>query len=315
MNAKSAGPRRTVHIVGVPLDHGAGRRGVGMGPSAIRIAGLHDALTRIGWSIEDHGDVTIPAPETCPPGDPKAKYLPLVTQACREVCAEVQAVLEQNGVPLVIGGDHSIAIGTISGLAAHLRQKHGAAAQRKLGVIWFDAHGDINSPETSPSGNIHGMPVACLLGKGPESLLSLGFQGPKIDPRRFVQIGLRDLDEVEKEAIREAGYRVFTMEDIDRRGMAAVIDQAMEVVTDGTDMVHVSFDVDAVDPIYAPGTGTRKVGGLTYREAHLAMETLARSGRVTSVEVVEVNPILDVANQTGELAVGLIASALGKRIL
>ncbi len=306
---------RTVHVVGAPLDHGAGRRGVGMGPSALRIAGLHDALARIGYRVVDHGDVTIPAPETCPPGDPKAKYLPLVSQACREVAAAVQKTLADGGIPLVIGGDHSIAIGTISGVAAHQRERRGPDGPSRVGVIWFDAHGDINTPETSPSGNIHGMPVACLLGRGPEPLVSIGFPGPKLNPAKVVQIGLRDLDEVEKRDLRASGIYTFTMEDIDRRGMATVVEQAMEIVTNGTDLLHVSFDVDAVDPQVAPGTGTRKIGGLTYREAHLGMEIIGDSGRLTSLELVEVNPILDNQNQTAELAVGLIASALGKRIL
>lgn len=309
---------KSVHIVGAPLDHGAGRRGVGMGPSALRIAGLHDALHRIGYRVEDHGDVTIPAPETCPPGNPRAKYLPLVSQACREVGAEVQAILEREGIPLVIGGDHSIAIGTISGIAAHMKQGKGKTASgpaARLGVIWFDAHGDINTPETSPSGNIHGMPVACLLGKGPEELTAIGYPGAKLDASRVVQIGLRDLDEVERRDLRDSGIHAFTMEDIDRRGMATIVEQAVEIVMHGTDHVHVSFDVDSVDPQVAPGTGTRKIGGLTYREAHLAMEIIAESGRLKSMEMVEVNPILDMQNQTAELAVGLIASALGKKIL
>lgn len=309
---------KSVHIVGAPLDHGAGRRGVGMGPSALRIAGLHEALRRIGYRVEDHGDVTIPAPETCPPGNPRAKYLPLVSQACLEVSSEVQSILEGQGIPLVIGGDHSIAIGTISGIAAHLTQGKGQKASGpagRLGVIWFDAHGDINTPETSPSGNIHGMPVACLLGKGPPELTGIGYPGAKLDPAKVVQIGLRDLDEVERRDLRDSGIHAFTMEDIDRRGMAAIVEQAVEIVMSGTDHVHVSFDIDSVDPQVAPGTGTRKIGGLTYREAHLAMEIIAESGHLCSMEMVEVNPILDVQNQTAELAVGLIASALGKRIL
>lgn len=309
---------KSVRVVGVPLDHGAGRRGVGMGPSALRIAGLHEALRRIGYRVEDHGDVTIPAPETCPPGDPRAKYLPLVARACEEVCAEVQTILERRAIPLVVGGDHSIAIGTISGIAAHLTQGKNRSASgpaARLGVIWFDAHGDINTPETSPSGNIHGMPVACLLGKGPAELTGIGYPGAKLDPSKIVQIGLRDLDEVERRDLRDSGIHAFTMEDIDRRGMAAIVEQALELVTSDTDHLHVSFDIDSVDPQVAPGTGTRKIGGLTYREAHLAMEMIAESGRLCSMEMVEVNPILDVQNQTAELAVGLIASALGKRIL
>lgn len=304
----------TVHILGVPLDHGAGRRGVGMGPAAMRIAGLHAAIERLGHSVKDRGDISIPAPETQPPGESKAKFLPLIADAVAVVAREVEGALDEGGVPLVLGGDHSIAIGTISGIAAHLRRKTGVTPPR-LGVIWFDAHADINTPETTPSGNIHGMPVSCLLGQGPESLIQLGFPGPKVSPDNFALVGLRDIDDTEKRLLRDSRIRCFTMEDVDKRGMAAVMAEAIAVVSRGSDMLHVSFDIDAIDPRVAPGTGTPKLGGLTYREAHLAMEMLADTRRVTSIEVVEVNPVLDDRNSTAELAVGLIGSVLGNRIL
>lgn len=304
----------TVHILGVPLDHGAGRRGVGMGPAAMRIAGLHAAIERLGHAVRDRGDISIPAPETQPPGESKAKFLPLIADAVASVAREVESALDQGGVPLVLGGDHSIAIGTISGIANHLRLKSGVTPPR-LGVIWFDAHADINTPETTPSGNIHGMPVSCLLGQGPDSLTSLGFPGPKVSPDNFALVGLRDIDDTEKRLLRESRIRCFTMEDVDKRGMAAVMAEAIAVVSRGSDMLHVSFDIDAIDPRVAPGTGTPKLGGLTYREAHLAMEMLADTRRVTSIEVVEVNPVLDDRNSTAELAVGLIGSVLGNRIL
>jgi arginase len=302
---------RTVHVVGVPLDHGAGRRGVGMGPAALRIAGLHGALGRLGLGVRDRGDLEVPAPETQPTGVGNAKFLPLIAKTCAELAAEVEAILEEGGFPLVLGGDHSIAIGTISGLSSHLRKTRPGG---RLAVVWFDAHGDINTPETSPSGNIHGMPVACLLGWGPTALGEIGHPGPKIVPSSFAQIGLRALDETEKRLLRESGIHAYTMTDIDRRGMTAVIEEVIGL-TAGADMLHLSFDVDAVDPRVAPGTGTPKGGGLTYREAHLAMELLAETGRITSMEMVEVNPTLDDKNQTAELAVELVASALGQRIL
>lgn len=304
-----------IRIIGVPLDHGAGRRGVGMGPSALRLARLHQALTRLGLSIRDVGDIHIPAPETMEPGDERAKYLPLVAQACAELALNVRKAHEEGDFPLVIGGDHSIAIGTISGIASHARKRWGGAAPDKVGVIWFDAHGDINTPESSPSGNIHGMPVSCLLGRGPKALCDIEYEGAKVSPHHFVQIGLRDIDDEEKALIRQSRIHPFTMADIDRRGMADVMREAIEHATHETEYLHVSFDVDALDPRVAPGTGTQKIGGLTYREAHLALEMIAETGKLTSMEVVEVNPTLDHQNQTAEIAVGLIASALGKRIL
>lgn len=308
---------RDVHVLGVPLDHGAGRRGVNMGPSSIRLAGLHAALARLGHRVIDHGDVNVPAPETVDPGDPRARHLATITAACQEVAREVQAALAAGGFPLVIGGDHSIAAGTISGLAAHLRTQppRPDGHPRRLGVVWFDAHGDINTPETSPTGNVHGMPVSCILGNGPRELSELCFAGAKVDARNLCLVGLRDLDPHEKDRLRSSGVRAYTMTDIDRQGMAAVVEAALDHATAGTDVLHVSFDIDALDPNVAPGTGTQKKGGLTYREAHLACEMIAETGRLQSMELVEVNPTLDVGNQTSELAVELIGSALGLRIL
>ena len=301
-----------LHIVGVPLDHGAGRRGVGMGPSSIRIAGLHAAIKRLGYEIVDHGDLNVPAPETRASEGSNAKYLSVIDTTCRELSESVQGVLREDGFPLVIGGDHSIAIGTISGISAHLQREDPKA---RLGVIWFDAHGDINTPETSPSGNIHGMPVACLLGNGPETLTSIGHAGPKLNPATFVQIGLRDIDAQERRLLKEAGTHAFTMTDIDKRGMSAVMQEAIAIACQDTDYLHVSFDIDSIDPKVAPGTGTQKSGGLTYREAHLACEMIAETERMRSMEMVEVNPTLDLVNQTSIFAVELIASALGQRIL
>jgi arginase len=307
-----------IHVIGVPLDHGAGRRGVNMGPSAMRIAGLHDKLRGLGYEITDHGDLFVRAPETESVGPPNAKYLPLITDVCERLCFLVEEVMAQQGFPVVLGGDHSIAIGTISGIAATLHERSGNTSPSgppRLGVIWFDAHGDINRPDTSPSGNIHGMPVACLLGQGPVELSAIGYPGPKVAPATFCQIGLRDIDAREKRLLRESGIHTYTMADIDRRGLAPIIEEAIAIATADTDLLHCSFDIDSVDPRVAPGTGTPKLGGLTYREAHLALEMIAESGRLTSLEMVEVNPALDHENRTAGLAVELIGSALGERIL
>ncbi len=310
--------QRDIQIIGVPLDHGAGRRGVNMGPSAIRLAGLHDRLERLGHHIRDRGDLHIEAPETQAQSRTDAKYLPLIADVCQRLCFAVEEVLAQGCFPLVLGGDHSIAIGTISGIAATLHLHAGNLEPTKpprLGVIWFDAHGDINRPDTSPSGNIHGMPVSCLLGQGPDELRHIGYAGAKVSPTTFCQIGLRDIDATEKQLLRESGIHTYTMAEIDRRGMAAVVEEALQIATDGTDHLHCSFDIDSVDPRFAPGTGTPKIGGLTYREAHLSLEIIAESGALSSLEMVEVNPALDIENRTGRLAVELIGSALGAQIL
>ncbi len=314
-----------VHILGVPMDHGAGQRGVGMGPSAIRIAGLIQKIEAIGREVTDHGDVLIRTPERAKrmadSVDGKANHLGLIARACDATHEHVKRIVKGGGLPLVIGGDHSIAIGTVAGLAAAYRaeqtkaQKKDPNAEITMGMIWVDAHGDLNTPQTSPSGNIHGMPVAACLGEGPEELTHIGGFAPKLHPNDVVLVGLRDIDRQEKQAILDSGAHAFTMKDIDERGMAAVMRDAITLATRNTDYLHVSFDIDAVDPRVAPGTGTTVFGGLTYREAHLAMEMVAESGRLTSLELVEVNPVLDVHNQTGHLAVDLIASALGKTIL
>lgn len=301
---------RTVHIIGVPMDHGAGRRGVGMGPAAIRIAGLHRALQRTGRAFVDRGDIVINTPETVSSGDPHYRFAELIRKACDELRETVVEVLENEGLPLVIGGDHSIAIGTIAGLAEYHR-KH----DQRLGLIWVDAHGDMNTPSTSPSGNIHGMPLSVNLGMDAGDLTELGGFRPKVLPEDTVLIGLRDLDQGERQAIRDSGVHAYTMQDIDERGMAAIMRESIELVTKHCDKFHVSFDIDSLDPRVAPGTGTPVQGGLTYREAHLALELAAETERLGSFELVEVNPILDTSNQTGEVAVGLIASALGRRIL
>lgn len=314
-----------VHILGVPMDHGAGRRGVGMGPSAIRIAGLQEKLKALGIACVDHGDVLIRdverASQNAGQVEGKANHLPMIARACDALHEHVKRIVKKDAFPLVIGGDHSIAIGTIAGLVSAYKEeeaelrKEDPKTELTLGVIWIDAHGDLNTPLTSPSGNIHGMPVSVALGEGPRELTHIGGFAPKITPNDIVLVGLRDLDRQEKTAILDSGVHAFTMKDIDERGMAAVMRDAINLATRNTDYLHVSFDIDSVDPRVAPGTGTTVFGGLTYREAHLAMEMVAESDALTSLEMVEVNPILDVHNQTGQLAVDLIASALGKTIL
>ncbi|MEZ5993150.1 MAG: arginase [Planctomycetota bacterium] len=314
-----------VHILGVPMDHGAGRRGVGMGPSAIRIAGLQDKLKALGLAFVDHGDLLIRdverAGQKAAKVEGKANHLPMIARACDALHEHVKRIVKKDAFPLVIGGDHSIAIGTIAGLMAAYKEeeaelrKDEPKTELTLGVIWIDAHGDLNTPQTSPSGNIHGMPVSVALGQGPKELTHIGGFAPKVYPNDIVLVGLRDLDRQEKAGILDSGVHAFTMKDIDERGMAAVMRDAINLATRNTDYLHVSFDIDSVDPRIAPGTGTTVFGGLTYREAHLAMEMIAESDALTSLELVEVNPILDVHNQTGQLAVDLIASALGKTIL
>lgn len=303
-----------VEIIGVPLDHGSGRRGVSMGPSALRIAGLKKALGRAEIVTHDVGDIDVPIPEIRDPGDSTHKYLEVVETACLLLADRVSGALSKGRIPLVLGGDHSVAIGTISGVAQHL-QDSASDEPPKIGVLWFDAHADLNTPDTSPTGNIHGMPLACMLGKGPGALTGIGFPGPKISSRRVIQIGLRELDPDEKRRIQESEITAYTMEDIDRRGLADVVSEALEKVQEDCDHLHVSFDIDVIDPRFAPGTGTARPGGLTYREAHLAMEMVAETGAVRSLELVEVNPVLDEGNRTAEVGVGIIASALGKSIL
>jgi arginase len=299
-----------VHVLGVPMDLGSGRRGVDMGPSAIRIAGLDERLRELGHTVVDEGDFVIKNMEEMKVGDVRARYLAEITRASRLVATKVTRIVERGEFPLVLGGDHSISAGTVSGIAAAARAKG-----KKVGLLWIDAHGDINTPETSPSGNIHGMPVAALLGEGPPELTSLVFEGPKVDPVNVALVGIRSLDDGEKKRLKQFGVQVHTMSDVDRHGIHRVMKKALTRVTKGADYVHVSFDLDAVDPTVAPGVGTPVKGGLDYREAHLIMEILHDSGIMTSLEVVEVNPILDDRNSSALFAVELVQSAFGKKIL
>jgi arginase len=301
---------KKVKIIGVPMDLGAGRRGVDMGPSAIRIAGLNPGIERLGYEVVDSGNIHVHPPEAVPRTDIRAHYLPEITLVVEKLAARVEEVLDEGAVPVVLGGDHSIAVGSVSGLAAYHRKR-----QQSVGIIWLDAHTDINTPETSPSGNIHGMPLAALLGRGATELTQVAGFAPKVKPENTVIIGARSVDSGERDLIRALGVRVFTMSELDERGIAVVVREAIAIATRGTAGFHLTFDMDFVDPLYAPGVGTAERGGATYREAHLAMEMMADSGAVLSVELTEVNPLFDVANQTGQLAAELILSALGKKIL
>jgi arginase len=299
-----------IHLLGVPMDLGSGRRGVDMGPSAIRIAGLADRLKDLGNKVVDEGDLDIKNMEELRVGDIKARYLKEITRASKLLSQKVERIVSRKGFPLVLGGDHSIAVGTISGIAAYCKRK-----RKKLGVLWVDAHGDINTPSTSPSGNIHGMPLAAVLGLGPRDLADLGGRQRKVDPANVALVGIRSLDDGEKRHLKQTGAHVFTMPDIDRQGIHRVMKKALSRVTDGTDFMHVSLDLDAVDPTIAPGVGTPVKGGLDYREAHLIMELISESRAMTSLEIVEVNPILDENNTSAEFAVELVQSAFGKKIL
>lgn len=299
-----------VHVLGVPMDLGSGRRGVDMGPSAIRIAGVADRLRELGHKVTDDGDVVIKNMEELKVGDERARYLAEIARASAIIARKVERIMGLGHFPLVLGGDHSIAVGTVSGIAAFARQQG-----KKAGLLWIDAHGDINTPETSPSGNIHGMPLAALLGFGPNELTGIGGASPKVDPANVALVGIRSLDAGEKKRLKETGLQVHTMSDIDRHGVHRVMKKALARVTDGTDYVHVSLDLDAVDPTVAPGVGTPVKGGLDYREAHLIMEVIADAGVMSSLEVVEVNPILDQGNASATFAVELVQSAFGKKIL
>ncbi len=302
--------RGRIRLLGVPMDLGAGRRGVDMGPSALRIAGFATKAAALGYEVLDGGDVPVPAPEERSVEDAKAKFLPEIAAACRELAQRVETALEAGEIPVVAGGDHSIAAGTVAGVAAAQRA-HG----RKVGLLWVDAHADMNTPESSPSGNVHGMPLAALLGLGPRALTGIaGFQ-PKVAKENVVLLGVRNLDDVERELVRRSGVRAYTMRDVDERGMAQVMHEALEVLLDGTAGFHVSFDLDALDPDVAPGVGTPVPGGLTFREAHLLMEIVADSRKALAFEMTEINPILDRANRTAEVAVQLLLSGLGKSIL
>ena len=299
-----------IAILGAPLDFGAGRRGVDMGPSALRLAGLNARLQAMGYHVQDLGNVPVAQQETIDEGSPSAKYLAPIAKCCAELARTVSDIVDKGQFPLVLGGDHSVGAGTVAGVSNALRKN-----QQKIGVIWIDAHADMNTPESSPSGNVHGMPLASCLGRGPRELTDIFGYAPKMEARNTVLIGLRDVDEREADIVRELGVVVFTMRDIDELGLRKIMELAITAATTGTAGFHLSLDMDAVDPDEAPGVGTPVRGGMSYREAHLSMEMVCDSGKMLSMEVVEVNPVLDTANRTALLGVELVMSAMGKKIL
>ena len=301
---------RPVHLIGVSLDLGGNRRGVDMGPSAFRIAGIGERLTALSVPVVDDGDVVAPIPEIKAEGDPRKRYIREIAKICEKLYKTSLAAFEKGGLPIVLGGDHSLAAGSVAATADFLRRD-----DQKVGLIWVDAHGDMNTPASSGSGNVHGMPLAALLGPEPSELSRIGGFSPKVLPEHTVLIGIRNLDEREKEIVRASKVHVFTMKDIDRAGMASVVEQALQLASAGTAGIHVSFDLDVCDPSVAPGVGTPVKGGLDYREAHLLMEMVADSGLLRALDIVECNPILDVRNATGVLGAELAASALGLKIL
>jgi arginase len=299
-----------IRILGVPMDLGASRRGVDMGPSALRVAGLQARLKQLGHQVEDIGNIPVKQAEEQHYGDKRAKYLTEIAETCKGLAEITQRALEEGMLPLVLGGDHSIAAGTTAGVAAHFRKQ-----EKRIGFVWLDAHGDMNTPDTSPSGNIHGMPLAAVMGYGAPELTEISGFKPKVEPRNVVLIGIRDLDTKEKQLIKKSGVHVFTMRDIDERGLREVMTEALRFATDDTAGVAVSLDMDFIDPSDAPGVGTPVRGGATYREAHLALEMIADSRAMVSFEIVEINPVIDIHNKTATLGVELILSGLGKKIL
>ncbi len=301
---------KKIRVIGVPLDLGQTRRGVDMGASAVRVAGLEARLEALGHKVEDAGNVSVAIAETKSFGHVNAKYLKEITQTCTKEAELVVKTLEAGKVPLVLGGDHSIAVGTVSGVSEFYRRQN-----QKIGLLWIDAHSDINTPESSPSGNVHGMPLAAIMALWPSELANIFGFAPKVRPENCVLVGVRDIDTIERENIRRAGIEVFTMRDIDERGMRTVMEEALRMAGRGTAGYHVSLDMDWIDPEDAPGVGTPVRGGATYREGHLAMEIIADHGRMLSFEIVEVNPVIDEHNRTADLAVELALSAFGKKIL
>lgn len=297
-------------IVGAPMDFGAGRRGVDMGPSALRKAGLNAKLHNLGYQIEDLGNVFVEQQETMDVGATNAKFLESIAQSCSKLATIVENVVDDGKFPLVLGGDHSIAAGTVAGVSAAYRKR-----EQKIGLIWIDAHTDMNTPETTRSGNVHGMPLACCIGFGPPELTHILGYAPKVDPANVVLVGVRDVDVEERPLVRASGMTVFTMRQVDELGLRAVMEQALQIVNKGTAGFHLSLDMDSIDPVEAPGVGTPVQGGMTYREGHLAMEMICDCNGLLSMELVEVNPVLDTANRTAELGVQLVASAMGKKIL
>jgi len=299
-----------ISIVGVPMDLGADRRGVDMGPSALRYADLNEKLQALGYEVDDLGDLDVIIPETRHFGDPQAKYLKEIADACTHLANLVLEIHTDHRTPIVLGGDHSIAVGTMSGMAESFRRQN-----RKIGLMWFDAHADFNTPQISPSGNVHGMPMAAIMGYGPIELTRIFGFSPKIQPERAVMIGIREVDPQERELVKSSGVRVFTMKEIDRRGIGSVMDEALSIVTKDTDGFSVTLDADFLDPYESPGVATPVRGGADYREAHLAMEMVADTKKMVSFEIAEINPILDVHNKTAHFGMELILSAFGKQIL
>ena len=302
--------KRSLSLLGVPLGYGASMAGVDIGPAALRVARITQRIARLGYSVHDLGDMRLERPQTFPEVEEKLKYVREITNACEQLAVDVEEVLKAGQLPLILGGDHSIAIGSFAGAASYYKKQN-----ETLGLIWFDAHADMNTPESTPSGNIHGMPLATLLGYGTPELTNVAGFAPKLDPQLCAHVGARDIDPGERELIKKLGMRFFTMREIDERGMNAVMDDAIKIVSRGTAGYGVTFDVDVLDPGDAPGSGTLVRGGLTYREAHLGMEKIAEAGGMRSLEIVEINTALDVNNKTAELGVELILSALGKTIL
>jgi arginase len=304
------GEGRRVGVIGAPCGFGASVAGVDLGPAAMRVAGLRRRVESLGYTVRDLGDLRLECPTVPPAPGERLRFLPEISAACEQLARDVKQILEGGELPVVLGGDHSVAIGSVAGVTSFYRGRGGT-----VGLIWFDAHADMNTPETTPSGNIHGMPLAVLLGHGAPELTGIEGFSPKLDPRFCAHIGARDVDPGERELIRKLGLRFFTMREIDERGMSACMDEAISIASKASAGYHVTLDVDALDPGDAPGSGTIVRGGLTYREAHLAMEKIAEAGGALSLEVVEINTALDINNRTAELGVELILSALGKRIL
>lgn len=300
---------KTVHIIGVPLDLGGNRRGTDMGPSAFRIAGLADRIAELGVAVGDKGDVASPIPEQKGSGDPHKRYVKDIARVCHRLYQTSLQTLADGAMPIVLGGDHSLGAGSVAAAATHVRK-----SGKPLGLIWVDAHADMNNPKSSESGNVHGMPLAALLGAEPAEL-HMSPNGPAVLPKHTVLVGTRNLDEIEKKIVRASKVHVFTMKDIDNLGIAEVMARAIAIATRGTGGFHVSYDLDVCDPTVAPGVGTPVKGGLSYREAHVVMEMVAESGKMTSLDLVEVNPTLDIRNTTAELGTELALSALGKSIL
>jgi len=301
---------KPIHLIGVPLDLGGNRRGTDMGPSAFRISGIAEQLSRLGRAVVDKGDIVTPIPETKGSGDVHKRYVKDIARVCQKLFQTVLTSLDEGALPIVLGGDHSLGSGSVAAASAHQRKQG-----KKLGLIWVDAHGDMNTPQTSDSGNVHGMPLAALLGSEPAELARLGGDDPAVEAGTTVLVGIRNLDEIEKQLVRASKVHVFTMKDVDRFGITQVMEQALAIACRGTGGVHISFDMDVCDPSIAPGVGTPVKGGLDYREAHVVMEMAAECGQVTSLDLVELNPTLDIRNATAELGTELALSAMGKQIL